>query len=312
MATYNGEKYLREQLDSVLQQTYSDFELVICDDHSTDKTLEIVQEYALRDSRIRYSVNPTNLGFRRNFEHAIELCKGEYIALCDQDDIWKPDHLEVLYRNIDNCAISCADAELVDLEGRPLNMVFSKFVGFYNMPDERSKLIYKILLRGNFIQGASMLLRTSFICKCTPIPDAVLYHDAWFAACACLDDGINFSFESITLYRQHKSNVTKHLLKISSSPFIFYIKLLWKAVKNRKIYTDRFEYIDRLYQIYGLENQDFAKLYSLLKRIESRKVTLSDIQFLWNNYNYISTQNTKRGFVKNLFCWLHWSPIESK
>lgn len=312
MATYNGEKFLREQLDSVLQQTYSDFELVICDDHSTDKTLEIIQEYALRDSRIRCYVNETTLGFRRNFEHAIELCKGEYIALCDQDDIWKPDHLEVLYRNIDNCAISCADAELVNVDGSSLNKVFSKFAGFYNMPQERSKLIYKILLRRNFIQGASMLLRTCFIRKCTPIPDVVLYHDAWFAACACLDDGINFSFEPITLYRQHESNATKHLLTTPSSPFIFYLKLLWETIRTGKIYTDRFAYINRLYEIYGLENEDFAQLYGLLKRIERRKVRLADIRFLWNNYNYISTQNTKRGFVKHLFSWLHWSPIESK
>ena len=87
MATYNGELFIREQLDSILTQTLSDWELIVCDDGSTDNTLSILQEYANNDSRIKIYQNETNLGFKRNFEKAIGLCSGEYIALCDQDDI---------------------------------------------------------------------------------------------------------------------------------------------------------------------------------------------------------------------------------
>ena len=90
MATFNGEKYLREQIDSILAQTHQNFELVICDDCSTDGTAGILREYETQDSRIRVYVNERNIGFKKKFERAISLCKGEYIALSDQDDVWRP------------------------------------------------------------------------------------------------------------------------------------------------------------------------------------------------------------------------------
>ena len=96
LASYNGSKYIREQLDSILEQTYQDFELIICDDCSTDNTWQILQEYAQKDSRIKVFENERNLGFKKNFEKAISLCNGKYIALSDQDDIWIDNHLEVL------------------------------------------------------------------------------------------------------------------------------------------------------------------------------------------------------------------------
>ena len=100
MATYNGEKYLAEQLDSILAQTVQDFELIVCDDCSSDSTAEILSRYAEKDSRIKIFVNEKNLGFVKNFEKAVSLCSGEYIALSDQDDVWFAGHLEILLRNI--------------------------------------------------------------------------------------------------------------------------------------------------------------------------------------------------------------------
>ena len=100
LATYNGEKYLREQLDSILSQSIQDFELVACDDCSTDSTLKILNEYAEKDFRVKVFTNEKNLGFKKNFEKAIFLCSGDYIALSDQDDIWTENHLQVLLENI--------------------------------------------------------------------------------------------------------------------------------------------------------------------------------------------------------------------
>lgn len=118
MATYNGEKYLREQLDSILAQTIQDFELIVCDDCSTDSTVQILNEYVEKDSRIKVFVNAKNLGFRKNFEKAIGLCKGEYIALSDQDDIWMTEHLELLVDNIQNKDLIAGNSELIDSLGR--------------------------------------------------------------------------------------------------------------------------------------------------------------------------------------------------
>src|ERR1700748_3070750 len=88
MCTYNGEKYIRQQLDSILNQTWRNLEIVIVDDGSSDDTFAIISEYAEKDSRIKCFKNEVNLGFNKNFEHAVELTTGDYIAISDQDDIW--------------------------------------------------------------------------------------------------------------------------------------------------------------------------------------------------------------------------------
>ncbi len=94
MATYNGEKYIREQLDSILNQSVKDFELIVCDDCSKDSTVKILNEYAAKDSRIKLFINKTNLGYVQNFLQALKLCSGKWIFLSDQDDIWGVNKIE--------------------------------------------------------------------------------------------------------------------------------------------------------------------------------------------------------------------------
>ena len=120
LASYNGENYIREQLDSILLQSISDFELIICDDCSTDNTYQILEEYKARDSRIHIYRNEQNLGFKKNFEKAISLCKGEYIALSDQDDIWLVDHLKILLDKINNHSMVSGNAIMVDSNNKEL------------------------------------------------------------------------------------------------------------------------------------------------------------------------------------------------
>ena len=90
LTTFNGERFLRPQLDSLLAQDYRHFELVVVDDGSQDSSYSILQEYAARDSRLRCFRNERNLGFLQNFTKAFSLCEGELIAPCDQDDLWLP------------------------------------------------------------------------------------------------------------------------------------------------------------------------------------------------------------------------------
>src|SRR4051812_17962871 len=91
MATYNGARYVAEQLDSILQQTYSLIEIVVVDDGSKDETVEIIKEYQAQHPCIRLYQNEINIGVNKTFEKAISYCSGEYIALSDQDDIWMPE-----------------------------------------------------------------------------------------------------------------------------------------------------------------------------------------------------------------------------
>lgn len=94
MATYNGEKYLREQLDSILAQTHQNFELIVCDDCSTDSTVQILRECEKNDSRIKVFVNEENLGYVQNFLKALSLCSSKWIFLSDQGDIWEKKKIE--------------------------------------------------------------------------------------------------------------------------------------------------------------------------------------------------------------------------
>jgi len=96
MCTYNGEKYLREQLDSLVAQDYPNLEIVIVDDCSTDSTPQLLEEYAGQHPNFTIHQNEQNMGFRRNFEKALKLCSGEIISLCDQDDIWFPNKISAL------------------------------------------------------------------------------------------------------------------------------------------------------------------------------------------------------------------------
>ena len=166
MATYNGAKYLREQLDSICAQTINDYELIVCDDCSTDDTYAILKEYALKDARIRVYKNEVNLGFKKNFEKAISLCKGEYIALSDQDDIWYNNHLEILLNNIGDNILACADEELVDYSGHYLGMTVGKQLRLTRIPSASIAFAKTYFCYRSAFMGACMLMKKKIVGIC--------------------------------------------------------------------------------------------------------------------------------------------------
>lgn len=101
LATYNGEKYLRQQLDSILNQTYKDFKLIISDDASTDETKSILSEYCSKDDRIEVYYQKENLGSTRNFEFLLSKVKSTYYMLSDQDDVWYINKVEKSLKRIE-------------------------------------------------------------------------------------------------------------------------------------------------------------------------------------------------------------------
>ena len=121
MCTYNGEPFLREQMDSLVKQDYRPIELVIVDDGSTDATQSILAEYANQHDFIKLHVNDSNLGFIKNFEKAISLCSGEYISLCDQDDIWFPEKTSALMAGIGEASLIYSTLAFIDENNTPLN-----------------------------------------------------------------------------------------------------------------------------------------------------------------------------------------------
>jgi glycosyltransferase involved in cell wall biosynthesis len=204
LCTYNGERYLAEQLDSLLVQTYSNMEVVAVDDGSTDRTVELLQDYALRDPRLRVFVNPGNLGFVRNFERAISLCNGSLIAPCDQDDVWSPHKLRTLANCLGGHVMAYSDSELIDAAGREVGVRMSRFWAMQDLNDPAA------LVLSNCVSGHAMLFRRELIDEQLPLPGDI-FHDWWLALRAAARGGIAYCPQPLVRYRQHGKNVTNVL-----------------------------------------------------------------------------------------------------
>ena len=132
MATYQGEKYLKEQIDSILNQTYQDFRLLISDDGSQDSTREILKEYVAKDKRVIVFLQPKNLGIMRNFEYLMQKVESECFMFSDQDDIWQKDKIEksLLTMAKNDSDLVYSDLEVVNQDLELIHKSYWKLKGF--------------------------------------------------------------------------------------------------------------------------------------------------------------------------------------
>ncbi len=216
MCTYNGEKYLAEQINSILNQTYTDFELICCDDCSTDSTLDVLFDFSIKDSRIKVFKNDVNLGFKKNFEKAISLCSGDYIALSDQDDVWEPWKLDESIQNMGDKNFVCSNALCVDSDNNSLGYSMKEVVKYRFFPKD-SFTLFRRLFFENIVQGATIVAHASFLKSCLPIPENFKFHDYYFAFRACAQKGFGYIDKCAIRYRQHNDNVTENDKKTFSS-----------------------------------------------------------------------------------------------
>ena len=198
MATYNGEKYLREQVDSLLAQSYPTLEFIFVDDASSDSSLAILQEYASQDERIRLVTNPENQGLLATFETGIRSAKGEMIALSDQDDVWMPDKIRLLTGAIGSHSMIYADSVLTDAAG----IVTGKFSNRNHLCDYPTGLHYVF---GTKAMGHAMLFKREIIDIALPFPDFV-GHDFILGFAAAALHGVSYFPATLVNYRQHSSN----------------------------------------------------------------------------------------------------------
>ena len=213
MATYNGAQYLAEQLESVSRQSPAPYELVVCDDASTDSTLRLLQEFAARDLfPVRIVRNATNRGSSSAFERAIGLCAGDWIALCDQDDRWRADKLATVDRWASarpRAGAFFSDAERIDEEGSQLGRTLWQTVGFDSARQaEFGRYPGRMLLSEWVVTGATLVFRAEYQTLILPLPDISthyrpLLHDAWISlVIACLADVVPIP-ERLIDYRVH-------------------------------------------------------------------------------------------------------------
>lgn len=241
MATYNGEKYLKEQLDSIYNQTYKNIEVIVCDDCSNDNTVKILEEYKNKYG-LKYFINKVNLGYVKNFEKAISLCNGDYIALSDQDDIWLPEKLEILLANIGDNFVIHSDAYLIDEKNELISESYTRFSKKMVNPINEIDMI----LNG-CVTGCTTLIKKDFLLTILPFPEYLYVHDKYIGFASFLEGKLIYIDKPLIKYRQHNENnigasdaninllnkINKLLMK-NNNIFDFFI--FQKSYNNQKLF----------------------------------------------------------------------------
>lgn len=201
LCTYNGERYLAEQMHSLMAQTWHHLEIVVVDDNSSDGTVAMLEAFAQSDPRIKLHRNALNLGTNKNFDLAMSLCKGDFIAPCDQDDIWHPEKLALLHAHIGERLMAYCDSALINADGASMGMRVSDRLNMYEGDDAC------VFVFGNCVSGHAMLFRKELLAITPPMP-GIKFHDWWLAYCATALGGIAYLHQPLVQYRQHGSAQT--------------------------------------------------------------------------------------------------------
>lgn len=208
LATYNGARFLKEQLDSILNQTHTEFRLIISDDKSTDKTRAIIEEYAAKDNRIEYHFQKKNLGVIKNFEFLLKKVESDYFMFSDQDDIWKENKIELSLAKLkeDDADLVYSDLEVVDRDLKTIYKSYWKLKGLENKVKKYNN--FEALYLNNFITGCTMLSKKKFIDLILPLPTKSKYvlHDYWVSLIVSQHGVLTYVKEPLIKYRQHKDN----------------------------------------------------------------------------------------------------------
>jgi glycosyltransferase involved in cell wall biosynthesis len=216
MATYNGQKYIREQLDSILSQSYPVSEIIIVDDCSFDNTYNIICEYSAVNPKVKVMQNESNLGVLKTFEKALMSCSGDFIAVSDQDDVWLPNKIEELVRQIGDNYLLYSDAVVVDED---LKVINNSNLSFFERLSSFERLDDYFL--ANNVTGCTMLVSNELIRLVCPFPDfKVMYHDQYLAIMAKYFGKIKKVQQALILYRQHSNNVSASFNRGAYEKFI--------------------------------------------------------------------------------------------
>ena len=214
LATYNGAAFLEAQLDSILAQTHENWALVIRDDGSTDKTPEIIEAFRARhpEKVVILEDEAGNLGLVQNFSRLMEHAGTGYVAFCDQDDVWKPEKLELSLQKMraleaehgpDKPLLVFTDLTVVDEDLRIIHPSYWRYQGVW---PERCNSLGRVLFQ-NVVTGCTALMNRPLVEKSMPIPGGAVVHDWWVALVAAAFGAAGFIVQPTVLYRQHGKNI---------------------------------------------------------------------------------------------------------
>ncbi len=217
LCTFNGASYIEPQLESLLNQTYSNFEIIVCDDCSTDSTVSILKRYASNDSRIKVYSNETNLGFNKNFEKALSLCSGSLIAISDQDDIWVENKIERMLTEWE------LETVLMHHSAKTFSNISLPSLAITNEKDMSVCTDMRYIISGNFIQGCTILFKRDLLKTAIPFPEGVIY-DWWLGVCAFNSGKVKYLHENLIYHRRHTSSAHFSIEKTRRDHIIFLLR----------------------------------------------------------------------------------------
>lgn len=296
MTTYNGEKYVGEQIESILASPYQNIEIAIYDDGSSDNTMGILRRYEeLYPDIIQVQENEKNMGVTLNFLNAICNTSSDYFMLCDQDDVWKPNKIPTTLKKMrqmeeqygeDMPIAVFTDANVVDNE---LNVLHNSFFASSHLNPRRTDLPH--LLMENKLIGCTVMFNSSLkkILKSHRLPTEARFHDAWIGLIAASFGKIGYLNEATMLYRQHGDNVVGNL------NFLAYFKDRLTSIKKQKN------------SLLASQRQaaEFVRIYGKKMELEKRIIigrfaNLHNEGFVRKRYLILRYRYLKSGLVRNL------------
>ncbi|MBS5932225.1 MAG: glycosyltransferase family 2 protein [Clostridiales bacterium] len=286
MATYNGEKYIEEQINSILEQTYTEWRLYINDDGSTDKTKNIIKQY-VRDNPDKILSLNSEVKFRsakKNFAYLFSsVPSADYYAFCDQDDIWYRDKLAIMvdYMSIYDCntmLVAFHDMK-VGISGKKI--IAQSFFEYSGLKLDKEHPIQQILLY-NTVPGCAMIFNHKVKEMIEAIPEECIMHDWWILLVTiCLNGKIFFCKDKLSIYRQHSNNQIGAVQKKSVLQTFMLcfnvVRLRYYIKNNQRLRNERLDQTMYVLKNYGeyMENETVYLLEQLLMILNCKRKLFS-------------------------------------
>lgn len=290
MCTFNGEKYIKEQIESIINQSCMPDEIVICDDCSKDNTVNIIKEILDNWSgNVNLVENEKNLGYRKNFEKAISLCKGDIIFLSDQDDVWNKNKIKIMSKVLNassNAILAFHDVEVVDENLNLIKKSFWKLLRF-----DYQKFLqndFRRIFEGNVVQGSACAFRKELFNYAKPFPEAAI-HDEWLGLVALAKGNIIPVNKSLAKYRQSGNNaigagsvsLLKKITKLITNLHDQNIKLVNELIRRQEVLNCFYTRFGRETLIICREYEKYLDFYTLrFNYIQNKKI----LNLIYLNY----------------------------
>jgi glycosyltransferase involved in cell wall biosynthesis len=269
MCTFNGSRFLPEQLESIAAQCRRPDELVICDDGSSDGSVDIIKEFAIRvPFPVRIVVNRKRFGSTKNFEQAIQLCTGSLIALADQDDVWyrnKLDRIVKAFSQSESIIGTFSDADLIDVDSRPLSFRLWETLAFDSEEQDlfAGGSAFRVLIRHPVVTGATLAFRKEYFDLVTPIPEDEI-HDRWISYLLAMHGSFAVISEPLIQYRRHPQQ------QVGPGPMTLATKIEVARSRGKQFYLEEIKRFRKLHDRLIERKSDFNNAEYALHEIEKK------------------------------------------